>query len=293
MDFKLQKFNVQMNVTRIANVHYFEFTSLYHTKNDYHNFCELLYVDKGAINVHSENFSGRMNVNQLIIHRPNEIHSLESSESAAPNVIIIGFECDSEELEQFSRYPMTLQPDHRRMLANIMNEAMSIYEPPYDIPNTTFMKKRKVYPFGTDQMIKITLEAFLISIVRDATALNATSRQRDSISNAGGIKAIHQYLTENYTSKVHLNNLCFLFGTNKTTLCNSFKKEYKVTIVEYLNSLRIKEAKSLLRSGKLSMTQISEQLGFESLHYFCRVFKKASGQSPTEYAKSIKSKLDI
>ncbi len=292
MDFKLQKFNVQMNVTRIANVHYFEFTSLYHTKNDYHNFCELLYVDKGAINVHSENFSGQMNVNQLIIHRPNEVHSLESSDAAAPNVIIIGFECDSKELIPFSQYPITLLPDHRRMLANIMNEAMSIYEPPYDIPNTTYMKKRKVYPFGTDQMIKITLEAFLISIVRDVTVHNSALRQRDSISNVG-IKAIHQYLTENYTSKVHLNNLCFLFGTNKTTLCNSFKKEYKVTIIEYLNSLRIKEAKSLLRSGKLSMTQISEQLGFESLHYFCRVFKKETGQSPTEYSKSIKSKLDM
>ena len=46
MDFKLQKCKIQMNVSRIANIHYFEFTNEYHTEIDSHNFCELIYVDK-------------------------------------------------------------------------------------------------------------------------------------------------------------------------------------------------------------------------------------------------------
>lgn len=292
LDFKLQNFNLQINVSRIANVHYFEFTGEYHTQNDYHNFCELLYVDRGAIDVHSDNYSGQLSVNQLLIHRPNEVHSLKSSKTIAPNVIIIGFECDSEKLAYFSKKPVTLMPEHRRMLANLMNEAMSTYEPPYDIPNTAYMKKRKNYPFGADQMIKITLEAFLISIIRDFTGGNSTEAEKDVVANAG-IRAVHQYLTENYTTKVHLNNICFLFGTNKTTLCNNFKKEYNITILGYLNALRIKEAKALIRERKLTITQISAQLGFDSAHYFCRVFKKATGQSPTEYAKTVRAKLDI
>lgn len=70
MDYKLKTFDIPMNVTRIANVHYFEFTNQYHTTKMQHNFCELLYVDKGSITVRSENYSGSLSDNQLMIHRP-------------------------------------------------------------------------------------------------------------------------------------------------------------------------------------------------------------------------------
>ena len=292
MDFKLQDFSTPMVVTRVANIHYFEFANKYHTLENSHNFCELLYVDKGSITVHSENYSGVMSEKQLIIHRPNELHSLESPSSVAPNVIIIGFECQSSELIPFSYNPVTLSSDHEKILAKILQEGMNIYEPPYDIPNTIYMKKRTEYLFGSDQMVKITLESFLISIVRD---FSAVSRSADINSNIIGqnIYAIHQYIKEHYTERITLDNLCFIFGTNKTSLCRDFKSEYGLTILSFINDLRIKEAKTMLRAKENSVTEISEKLGFESIHYFCRVFKQNTGLSPTQYLKSIKGKLNI
>lgn len=292
MNFKLQKFNTPMNVSRIANIHYFEFTNRYQTRDDSHSFCELVYVDRGSLSVHSENFSGELSVNQLIIHRPDEIHSLKTSDTTAPNVIIIGFECNCDDLIPFSKIPVTLSPSHGRLLAKVMQEAMSYFEPPFDVPNTPYMKKRTEFPFGADQMIKINLEAFLISLVRDFK--NIPHFLKPEITcKSGNIQAVHQYLTENFTSKITLDNLCFLFRTNKTTLCRQFKQEYGTTILSYVNSLKIKESKSLLRKSNLSVTEIAETLGFDSIHYFCRQFKKATGQSPTEYSKTILSKLDL
>jgi len=292
VDFVLQDFNIQLSVTRLANVHYFEFTDHYHTKNDSHNFCELLYVDKGSIEVTSDSFTGTLKMGEMIIHRPDESHSLSSAENVAPNVIIIGFECDSAELVKFSLRPVPLQAEHSRILASILAEAMSIYEPPYDVPNTPHMKKKATYAFGADQMIKLLLESFLISVIRDFSDQSTAASSEDTASNVN-IRAVHQYITDNYTAKIHLDNLCFLFGTNKTSLCRSFKREYGVTIFEYISKLKIKEAKSLLRSRKLSTSQIADDLGFESVHYFCRVFKKQTGQSPTEYLKSVKAKLEL
>ncbi len=292
MDFKLQKFKIQINVSRIANIHYFEFTNEYHTEQDSHNFCELIYVDKGNLSVRADNFQGELSVNQLIIHRPDELHWLSTSDVVAPNVIIIGFECESDALIQFSKSPVTLLPEHIKALARIMAEGMNIYEPPYDIPNTTYMKKRRDYPFGADQMIKIGLESFLISLVRDFSENKKSTEPSGNVS-LSNIQAIYQYITENYNTKITLDNLCFLFGTNKTTLCKSFRQEYSTTILGYITSLRIREAKSLLRKNQLSSTQIAESLGYESVHYFCRQFKKATGQSPTEYVKTIRSKLNI
>lgn len=290
MKYKLKKFDTALDVSGIANIHYFEFTELYHTVDDYHNFCELLYVDRGSITVHAENYSGILSDNQMIIHRPDEVHSLACSDGIAPNVIIIGFKCLSDELEPFSQNPITLSAEHKKMLSEIMQEGMNVYAPPYDLPNIPEMKKRSEYIYGADQMLKLRLEMFLISLIRD---FKNKPSHKDEISSAGRVSDIHQYITEHYTEKILLDNICFLFGTNKTSLCRDFKNEYGVTILNYINELKIKEAKSLLRKNKLSVTEISETLGFNSIHYFCRLFKKSTGLSPKEYTKTIRSKLNL
>lgn len=292
MDFKLQKFNEPMKVTALANIHYFEFTKEFHSLENFHDFCEILYVDSGKIEVSSENFKGVLCENEMIIHRPLEKHSLKGSGNEAPNVIIIGFECKSAALMSFAAKAVSLGSEHKKILSRIMQEGMNIFEPPYDIPNTIFMKKRVESPFGTDQMIKVLLEEFLIMLVRDFSEANELPRTSLSIS-AKYIDGVHRYITEHYTEKINLGNLCFIFGTNKTSLCREFKSTYGLTILEYIHSQRIKTAKKMLRDKEISVTEISEKLGFDSVHYFSRLFKKHTGVSPVNYTKSIKSKLNL
>ena len=291
MEYKLQQFDTPLRITRIANVHYFEFTRQYHTFDDAHNFCELLYVDKGSISVHAENYSGVLSDNQLIIHRPNEMHSLECNDTIPPNVASIGFESASPELEFFSRSPVTLQPRHKNLFSRIMVEGMNVFSPPYDVPHTLEMKKREDYLFGSDQMLQIQLEAFLITLVRDFHTTAAVTKGRTSTNSK--LSDIYDYITNHYTEKFSLDDICFLFGTNKTTLCQSFKEEYGVTVLNFINQLKIKDAKIYLREQKLSITEISETLGFSSIHYFCRLFKKHTNMSPKEYLSSIKSRLNL
>lgn len=292
MDFKLQKFNEPMRVTALANVHYFEFTKEFHSLENSHDFCEILYVDSGKIDVRSENFEGVLCENEMIIHRPLEKHSLKGSGNEAPNVIIIGFECKSTALLPFSKKAVTLGTEHKKLLSRIMQEGMSIFEPPYDIPNTVYMKKRAGYPFGADQMIKVLLETFLISLVRDFCESKETPEIYSYVP-AKYIERVHRYLSEHYTEKINLGNLCFIFGTNKTTLCREFKSTYGQTILEFIHNKKIKAAKKMLREKELSITEISESLGFDSVHYFSRLFHKYTGVSPTNYSKTIKSKLDL
>ncbi len=290
LKFKLQNLETSINISRVANVHYFEFTPLYHTTDDAHNFCELLFVDRGSVNVQSDNFSGVLTGDQMLIHRPNEKHSLSCTDDISPNVIIIGFECCSPQIDVFSKNPVTLQQKHKKMLSEIMKEGMSVYAPPYDIPNTFEMNKRADSPFASEQMLKIGLEAFLITLVRE---YNSVARSSQTTLAEIRLGEIVSYINEHYCEKIALDSLCFLFNTNKTSLCQSFKSEYGVTVLNYINQLKIKEAKYLLRNSKLSVTEISEKLGFNGIHYFCRLFKKRTGLSPNEYKNSIKSRLEF
>ena len=289
MEFKLKKFEKAIEISRIANIHYFEFTKEYHTVNDNHPFCELIYVDYGVISVKADNYSGYLEKNQMIIHKAGETHSLKCENNDSPNVIIIGFECKSDILDQFSTEPVELTNEQQKLLSDVIKEGRSVFLPPYDIPNLKDMKKRKDCPFGADQMIKLKLESFFIELVR--------SREMNEDKHLGVITdskvyEIHQYLTINYKENITLEELCFLFNTNKSTLCTSFKSTYGTTIINYVNALKIKETKRLMRNGMTSITEISEKLGFTSVNYFSRLFKKSENKSPKEYLKTIKSRFE-
>ena len=290
MDFKLKRFKKYIEVSRIANIHYFEFTRQYYTAMDSHEFRELIYVDTGSVYIEAEDFCGTLERNMMIIHKSGESHSLSCPEGDAPNVIIIGFECKTEELDAFSKAPVVLTAEQQRLLTDVVREGRLVFKGPYDIPNLKDMKKRKTCPFGADQMIKLKLETLFIDLIRSAET------ESDDVhikSNDPKLQEIHSYIERNYKEKITLDELCFLFGTNKTSLCNDFKSAYGDTVIGYINKLKIKQAKKLMREGNYNLTEIASMLRFSSIHYFSRMFKKHENISPTEYINTIKSHLDI
>ncbi len=290
MEFKLKKFDMAVVVSRIANIHYFEFTKEYQTHKDSHAFRELVYVDTGEISVEAENFTGMLKEGMMIIHKTGEMHSLRCINNTAPNVIIIGFECDSKRLDDFSGNAVILNSALQKILTEIIKEGRTVFEGPYDIPNLRDMKKKKNYPFGADQMIKLKLEIFLIELVRSSEAEKISSENE---TEDRSLSEICEYLKTNFREKITLSELCFIFGTNKTTLCSMFRKATGDTVIGYINNLKVKEAKKLMREGNYNLSEIATMLRFSSLHYFSRLFKKMEGISPSDYIKTIKSRLDV
>ena len=288
MEFKLKKFKNAISVNRIANIHYFEFTNDFHTHADQHAFRELVFVDSGAITLSSDDYNGVLEKNQLIIHRPNCLHSY-CEYNEASSVIIIGFECKDDVLDEFSYTPFTLNSVQKSILTQIIKDGRSVFLPPYDIPYLKDMKKRKSFPFGADQLIKLNLERLLIELVRGYEAQPTADNESHSDIHMADIA---RYLDENYREKITLNELCFLFNSNKTTICNKFKLAYGESVISYINRRRITTAKKLLREGNVNMTQIASMVGFESIHYFSKTFKKFENKSPTEYINTIKARLE-
>lgn len=243
MEFDLKPFSCVIEVTKIANIHYFEFTKNYHTFKDRHAFHEMVYVDSGFIISESENYVGKIEEGQLLIHKADEVHSLTCPDDEISNVIIIGFECLSHSLDSFSRSPVILTAAQKKLLTEIIKEGRSVFLPPYDVPNQKDMKKREQFPFGADQMIKLKLETLLIELVRCSLTVEKQESKEVSDTKTDEIIA---YLKENYKNNISLDELCFLFAVNKTTLCNMFRSATGETVISYINKLKIKEAKKLL-----------------------------------------------
>jgi AraC-like DNA-binding protein len=290
--FKLKKFQKDIEIPRIANVHYFEFLDDFKTQSDSHDFYELVYVDNGHMAVEAENYKGILTRTQMIVHTPNETHRLICDTGCAPNIIIIGFECKGDILERFSSAPVTLSAASQNILAEVIKEARSVFLPPYDVPNLEDMKKRNAFPFGADQLIKSQLEYFFIKLIRESNIKNLQEKNKDSkIPSNIFLHEICEYIHNNIRYKIRLDTLCMLFATNKTTLSRLFKNQLGCTIIDYVNRCRIKESKMMMRQG-YSITQISDELNLNSVHYFSRLFVKYEKMPASKYLQTLKSKFE-
>ena len=196
--------------------------------------------------------------------------------------------CDSPELDYFSQNPVFLNKEQQSVLTDIIKEGRNVFLPPYDMPNLKNMEKRKDFIFGADQMIKLKLETLLITLIREK---DSPGEKYTVLTGDASLSGVMKYITEHYKEKIVLNELCFLFGMNKTTLCEKFKDSYGDTVIKYITKLKIKEAKKIMREGGKNFTEIAELTGFSSIHYFTRTFKKYENKTPGEYIKTIKSRL--
>lgn len=95
------------------------------------------------------------------------------------------------------------------------------------------------------------------------------------------------YMKNNISSKLNLNQLSNIVGISPSGLIWKFKTKLGTSPIDYLISLRIQLAKQLLSETKLSIQKIAEKCGFENSYYFSNFFKKRTGLSPSFYRDSL------
>ena len=285
MEYVSKKLSNTLSVTGIVNLHFFEFDRDFSTDGEEHPFYELVFVNSGRLLVTSEDYTGTLRKNEMIIHRQNSTHSLRCSSDNAPSVIIIGFECDSELIDAFSYAPTELDATAIRRLAEIVKEGRGVFKPPYNKP-VYDMKKKKRTPLGAEQMLRILLEYFLIRLLRgQATSELAEEAGERTLM----VQEIIDYVSDNYRERITIDELAFIFRTNRATLCKEFKGATGKTVIEFINDKKFEVAKTRILTTSESFTSISEYLNFESIHYFTRFFKKMSGLSPSEFRRQNKA----
>ena len=92
---------------------------------------------------------------------------------------------------------------------------------------------------------------------------------------------------------IYFEQLARELGMSYSTFRRGFKRQTGATPVQFQNEIRINRARELLESTDLSVSEISAQTGFETVYYFCRVFKQRAGLTPKAYRLHMRGPLTL
>jgi two-component system response regulator YesN len=101
------------------------------------------------------------------------------------------------------------------------------------------------------------------------------------------VRGIMQYIENNYQESISLKLLGETFQTSPNYISRLFKQEVDRGLFDYLNEVRIRKSKDLLKDYRYKIYEVAEMVGFKSQVHFAIVFHKYVGMAPKDYRKEI------
>lgn len=111
-----------------------------------------------------------------------------------------------------------------------------------------------------------------------------TRRETIGANNASHlVDRVNDYIRRHYSEDIHLSTIAETFHYSPSYLSRLYKEHTGENLSNEINNVRISAVQKLLTSTTLSVSEIGQRCGFYSNKYFLQIFKKATGQTPSQY----------
>lgn len=247
------------------------------TTHHFHDTYELYYMNEGSRDYFINDTTHKIQEGNLVLIKPNDLHKT-----------------------------MDTGVRHSRVLINF-NANFIPFIDTSDLLNLCFGQSRILtFDLTTQQQVEELLrEMILIAKSEDdyspsklqSLLMNLLFKLSDHIKKIQGatesvtpmpakVYELLHYLKANYNQTNTLDNLSTLFFVSPYHMTRIFKTTTGFTIFEYIHSLRVIEAKRLLKETSNTISKISQDVGFSNASSFGKVFKSITGISPLNYRRT-------
>lgn len=293
----------EIKVTRLFSLHYFEYMSSFHFSEGSHTCWEFIYMDKGEAEIYRDGKSFSLKKDEAVFYAPGDPCEFRIKEKSSPNLMTLSFTCASSAMEYFRGQTFRLNEKERAILGLLLFEARTCFSSNLGDPHQNELRcdlSAGQIPFGTQQLIRLYLEQFLLLLQRryriqestlDHISLPTPSYPGKLVkknSDREIYERIVNYMLAHIDSSLTIEQICHDNLIGRSQLQKLFHEQNCCGIIHFFSTLKIDAAKQYIRDGQMNFTQISETLGFSTIHYFSRQFKRIAGMTPSEYASSVK-----
>lgn len=147
-------------------------------------------------------------------------------------------------------------------------------------------RMKKLYQLSSfEQLLEVFKILKLLSESDDFKLLHEHPVLSDKLkSKQLRLQKVYEFISANYQRKIRIDEASDVLNLGNEAFCRYFKKVTGTTFTNFLNQYRITQAKRLLLSGA-TISETFHESGFESLSYFTRVFKKVTGENPSNFKR--------
>lgn len=257
---------------KLSKIYSYSYGNVKNLDSDYklNKYYELIFVDNGSCHMLINNEEIQLNQNDLcIIDLKNNHYSyLDSSECC--NCLSIIFDSENPIDEKILNH-LTHCPK------NVLDLFASLFS--YNNQNT----------FYRNDLFITTLQMIIINLLQNENGKVSSSNNQliDCYYVDDLFKKIIVYINENLDKPLTIEYICQKFAISHGSLQNLFKENLNIPIKHYINDMRLRKSKELLKLYRYSLSDISSMLGFRSMYYFSKKFYENYGLTFNEYVKKI------
>ena len=250
----------------------------------WHDEIEIIYIKKGTGIIHVDFTAYKVTAGTIALILPGQLHSIEQFETESmeyeniifhPNMLISKKTdtCNTDFLQPLLTgniaIPILYTPDfpHYKEIAACVDANDEIC---------------KTYPNGYQLFIKSQLFMLFFILCHKCSSMEVPRNNAKSLEK---MKLILKYIENHYMDKITIEDMANEVGVSQSHFMKYFKNTMGTSFIDYLNEYRLTMASRLLLSSDSSILAIAEEVGFENLSYFNRIFKKRFDQTPREYRK--------
>ena len=245
-----------------------------------HDFWELVFVIEGDLTVSADDRIYSLRRSDIIMHRPMEMHNLRVPTGGSAHLFICSFECDDGIMSFFERGVFHLRQEQRDELIRLI-EFMRSYTDgeQYKRANPIYMRpwNNSIY---YSQAVAGRLELLFLMMIDEAERVRPVRGGDAELYN----RAV-QLLEERVGEQLSVPELARAVGVSLSKLNKLFAEYAGIGVHAYHIGIKIRAAARMIEDG-VSLSDISDRLGFNNRNYFSQTFKRETGTSPAEYRRA-------
>lgn len=268
--FNYSNISSSLYISEIYTKFYQEKGTNYNFSGEKHSYWELTYVDKGELLTTIDGVSYHLKQGDLIFYAPMQFHTQSTFEKISSSYLTINFKMNFNHADLLCNKIFSLKRDSYFIVTKLIEE----------------LSNDNLY---SNDLSLCYLKQLIIQMLRlDNSHFHSkpTTHMQQTYENEL-LNDILLYIDNNIYEKISVSTLCEHFCISTSMLHSLFRKNMNNTAKNYINELKLSKSKELIRNSTHTLSEISEMLGFSSIHYFSKKFKSYFNISPTEYSKSI------
>ena len=226
---------------------------------------EFLYFLEGKAIVRSDETETTVEAGEIAIISSNRLHTIDALTPSCRYACLIP---DSDYCGGITDYPFKCNdPSAISNFENLMEE---------------YSKKEEYYKIA----VKGYVAALASNIARSRTEEESAAKTSDKLTS---VKAAVEYMYRHFSENITIEDICNEIGLSKYYLCHIFKEAMGVSILNHLNYIRCRKARTMMKSGKYNVSESAYECGFHNLSYFSKTYKEIIGNLPAKDLKNTRT----